>query len=89
VGDADEIEKLFEFFTVTSGVSSGRNPTFFWVAGPMILLGVALAWLHSTYWLVLAAFVGANLLQSSLSGFCPAATIFKKNRCALGKCVLA
>ena len=47
-------------------------------AGSMILLSVALAWLQSTYWLILAAFVGANLLQSSLTGFCPAATILKK-----------
>ncbi len=47
-------------------------------AGSMILLSVALAWLYSTYWLVLAAFVGANLLQSSLTGFCPAAVILRK-----------
>ncbi len=47
-------------------------------AGSMILLSVVLAWLQSTYWLILAAFVGANLLQSSLTGFCPAATILKK-----------
>ena len=47
-------------------------------AGSMILLSVALAWLQSTYWLFLAAFVGANLLQSSLTGFCPAASALKK-----------
>jgi len=47
-------------------------------AGSMILLSVSLAWLQSTYWLILAAFVGANLLQSSITGFCPAATILKK-----------
>jgi len=47
-------------------------------AGSMILLSTILAWSHSTYWLVLAAFVGANLLQSSFTGFCPAATILKK-----------
>ena len=50
----------------------------FGFAGSMILLSASLAWLHSTYWLILAAFVGANLLQSSLTGFCPAATILKK-----------
>jgi Inner membrane protein YgaP-like, transmembrane domain len=47
-------------------------------AGSLILLSVALTWLHSMYWLILAAFVGANLLQSSLTGFCPAASILKK-----------
>ena len=50
----------------------------FGFAGSMILLSVALTWMHSSYWLILAGFVGANLLQSSLTGFCPAATILKK-----------
>jgi hypothetical protein len=44
----------------------------------MVLLSLALAWLVSPYWLVLAAFVGANLLQASFTGFCPAAIIFRK-----------
>ncbi len=47
-------------------------------AGSLIIISVALAWLQSSWWLVLAAFVGANLLQSSLSGFCPVAVILKK-----------
>jgi len=50
----------------------------FGFAGSVILLSVALAWMHSTYWLLLAGFVGANLLQSSFTGFCPAAVILKK-----------
>jgi hypothetical protein len=29
------------------------------------------------YWLLFTAFVGFNLFQSSLTGFCPAAMIFK------------
>lgn len=41
------------------------------VAGSMILLSVALSLLHSTNWLWLTAFVGFNLLQSSISKFCP------------------
>jgi hypothetical protein len=32
----------------------------FGFAGSMILLSVALAWMQSTYWLILAGFVGAN-----------------------------
>jgi hypothetical protein len=47
-------------------------------AGSMILLSVGLAWLQSPYWLILTAFVGANLLQSAVTGFCPAATILTK-----------
>jgi hypothetical protein len=47
-------------------------------AGIMILLSLALVWFVSPYWLLLTAFVGANLLQSALTGFCPAAKIFRK-----------
>lgn len=47
-------------------------------AGGMVLVSVALAWLVSPYWLLLTAFVGANLLQSAFTGFCPAAIVFRK-----------
>jgi len=48
------------------------------LAGTMILLSVLLAVLHSPYWLLFTAFVGLNLLQASFTGFCPAASIFKR-----------
>ena len=41
------------------------------VAGSMILISVILTLLVSTYWLILTAFVGLNLLQSSFTRFCP------------------
>jgi hypothetical protein len=47
-------------------------------AGCMILLSLALSQIMSPYWLWFTAFVGANLLQSSFTGFCPAAMIFKR-----------
>lgn len=47
-------------------------------AGLMILLSVALSQLASPYWLLLTAFVGLNLLQSSFTGFCPAAILLKR-----------
>lgn len=47
-------------------------------AGLMILLSLTLSELHSPYWLLLTAFVGANLLQASFTGFCPAAMLFKR-----------
>jgi hypothetical protein len=47
-------------------------------AGSMVLVSVLLAVFHSTYWLWLTAFVGANLLQSSITGFCPLAVFLKK-----------
>jgi hypothetical protein len=47
-------------------------------AGTLILTSVILAVLVSPLWLLLTAFVGANLLQSSFTGFCPAAIAFRK-----------
>jgi len=47
-------------------------------AGAVILLSLALSQLHSINWLWLTAFVGANVLQSAFTGFCPLATILKK-----------
>ncbi len=48
------------------------------MAGTMILASLVLAWLVSPYWLLLAAFVGLNMLQSAFTGFCPAAIAFRK-----------
>lgn len=47
-------------------------------AGSFILISLLLSVFHSTYWLWFTAFVGANLLQSSFTGFCPSAIILKK-----------
>ena len=47
-------------------------------AGVMILISLALAQFVSPWWLLLTAFVGFNLLQSSITGFCPAAVVFRK-----------
>ncbi len=48
------------------------------LAGSMVLLSAVLAWLVSPYWLLLTVFVGANMLQASFTGFCPAAIVFQK-----------
>lgn len=47
-------------------------------AGSMILISLLLAWLVSPAWMLLAAFVGLNLLQSAFTGFCPLALILRK-----------
>lgn len=44
-------------------------------AGSVVLLSVALGYFVSPWWLLLAVFVGANLLQSAFTGFCPLARI--------------
>ena len=48
------------------------------LAGTMVLLSLALAHWVDPRWLLLAAFVGLNLIQSAFTGFCPAATILRK-----------
>jgi len=50
----------------------------FAVAGSFILISLLLAHYHSEYWLWFTAFVGANMLQSAFTGFCPMAMILKK-----------
>ena len=50
----------------------------FAVAGSFILISLLLAHYHSEYWLWFTAFVGANLLQSAFTGFCPMAMLLKK-----------
>ena len=47
------------------------------LAGSLVLLSVILAWQVSPWWLLLAGFVGLNLVQTSFTGFCPAAMILR------------
>ena len=46
-------------------------------AGCMVLISLLLSVIFSHYWLWLTAFVGANLLQASFTGFCPLVKILK------------
>lgn len=47
-------------------------------AGAMILVSLLLALLVSPWALLLAAFVGVNLLQAAFTGFCPLAIVAKR-----------
>jgi len=47
-------------------------------AGFMVLLSLALYYFVSPYWLFLSAFVALNLIQSSLTRFCPAEIALRK-----------
>lgn len=47
-------------------------------AGTVVLVSVLLAHFVSPWWLLLTLFVGANLLQSSFTGFCPLAFVLSK-----------
>lgn len=53
-----------------------RSVTLF--AGCMVLLSVALTSLVSAHFVWLTVFIGVNLIQSALTGFCPAATVLRK-----------
>jgi hypothetical protein len=47
-------------------------------AGAMVLLSVALTLWVSPLFVWFTVFVGLNLLQSSNTGFCPAAAVFQR-----------
>ncbi|RUX28770.1 DUF2892 domain-containing protein [Mesorhizobium sp. M7A.F.Ca.US.011.01.1.1] len=53
-------------------------------AGFMVLISVALGYYYSPYWFLLTAFAGLNMVQASLTGWCPAAIVFKKVGCKSG-----
>lgn len=48
------------------------------IAGTFILISLTLGYLHSPYWHFFTAFVGANLLQSAFTKFCPMEIILGK-----------
>lgn len=48
------------------------------LAGSMTLVSVALVYFVSPWWLLLTCFVGVNLIQSALTGFCPPTIVLTK-----------
>lgn len=66
---------------MTPGITSWQIVRLF--AGTLILLSLALGapgspWFVSGWWLALTVFVGANLLQSSLTRWCPLEIVLRK-----------
>jgi hypothetical protein len=47
-------------------------------AGAVVLTSLLLAHVVSPAWLWLTAFVGANLVQASFTGWCPLALVLKR-----------
>ena len=47
-------------------------------SGFMILVSLVLAYYVSNWWVLLTIVVALNLIQSAFTGFCPAATVFKR-----------
>ncbi len=48
-------------------------------AGVMVLLSVVLTAFVSPLFIWFTVFIGLNLIQSSFTGFCPAAMVFKRS----------
>lgn len=47
-------------------------------AGVIVLTSVALTEFVHPAWIWLTVFAGANMIQASFTGFCPAALVFKR-----------
>lgn len=47
-------------------------------AGTFVLASLLLSQVHSPYWLLFTAFVGPNLFQSTLTGWCLMEDILRK-----------
>ena len=58
------------------------------IAGAFVLLSVALGYFVSPWWFLFTAFVGANLLQSAFTKWCPMMAILRKTgvRDSRGSC---
>jgi hypothetical protein len=56
------------------------------LAGTLVLISISLGHFVSSWWLLLAAFVGVNLVQSVFTGFCPAEIILHKFGLGDGAC---
>ena len=48
------------------------------LAGLMILISVALTHFVSPWWLLFTCFIGLNLIQSAITGFCPPTFVLGK-----------
>jgi hypothetical protein len=59
------------------------------VAGAMVLVSAVLSAAVSPWFLLWTGFVGANMLQSAFTGFCPAAILLRRagleQSCTTGK----
>ena len=54
------------------------------IAGTFVLISLVLGWLVSPWWFLFTAFVGVNLIQSSITHWCLMETILDKLGCCGG-----
>jgi len=48
------------------------------LAGSLVLVSLALGYFVNPQWFLLTAFIGVNLLQSSITRFCPAEILIQR-----------
>ncbi len=49
------------------------------IAGIFVLISLALGYLYSSYWYLITALVGLNLVQSAFTNWCPAMVVLRKS----------
>jgi hypothetical protein len=54
------------------------EPTLRLIAGVVVLVSLTLGYIVSPYWHLLTAFAGLNLLQSSITGWCPIVPVLRR-----------
>ncbi|RME30773.1 DUF2892 domain-containing protein [Candidatus Woesearchaeota archaeon] len=55
-----------------------RNTAFRLIVGMMIVASAVLTYAHSRWWLLFTLFIGVNMFQSGLTGWCLLEDILKK-----------
>lgn len=63
---------------IESAKSVSIDQLVFRFGGLFVLISLALSQYHDIRWLWFTAFVGANMLQASFTGFCPLASILSR-----------
>jgi len=48
------------------------------MGGSMVIITALLSIYHNPLWIWFTVFIGFNMIQSSFTGFCPPAILFKK-----------
>jgi fatty acid desaturase len=71
-------DRMHQTIPETKEFKMNIDRAVFLFAGLMVLVGLTLAYFVSPYWILLTVFVGLNLFQSGITGFCPLAIILKK-----------
>lgn len=64
--------------TLKQDTDDGRQRFVRAVAGTVVLLGFVLGWFVNDLFFLIHVFAGLNLLQSSVTGFCPPEKVYDR-----------